>query len=449
MKDSQKIALGRRIAKVPAWAFLVLAAPLLYIVLGEGECSADFKNCGLLIAAVAGLAALSAGFALRAWLAARERGIAALSQLRFDIGRSSETMLALRQSQSDLLESLPEPVMVLDESLRITHANGSARGLFGNKLSGKSLPAALRDPDLLAACAETLAVGGEGGAEFKQATPVERVFQARIKSLPLSASEEQGTRPALLLSLHDITPIRKTEQMRADFVANVSHEMRTPLASLIGFIETLQGPAQGDAAAQKNFLKIMEGQAKNMARLVEDLLSLSRIEMREHTQPEEEVEVEPLLNNIAIALQMQLQEKSMRIVIDCAENIPSARGDADELFQVLMNLVTNAIRYGRAGTPILITADLTYDPPARFPQGEQGAIAISVTDQGVGIPAAHIPRLTERFYRVDKARSREVGGTGLGLAIVKHIVNRHRGALVIESQEGVGSRFTVYLPVVG
>jgi two-component system phosphate regulon sensor histidine kinase PhoR len=191
----------------------------------------------------------------------------------------------------------------------------------------------------------------------------------------------------------------------------------------------------------------MDTQAKNMSRLVEDLLSLSRIEMREHLPPQDPVDIEPLLTSIALALQMQLAAKNMKIEIKCDEDLPPVRGDGDELYQLLQNLITNAIRYGRPETPVQITAAYRLKAPDEFQNREADAVEIRVHDYGIGIAAEHIPRLTERFYRVDPARAREVGGTGLGLAIVKHIINRHRGLLTIESELGSGSVFTIYLPV--
>lgn len=448
----------------------------LYGLLFADSCSNGLGACWQVFTLVLGLLGTVSLYLLRPWLKVREKILTlavdlklldkmpkakdlslsetaesvvfTLSQLQDNIRSATDTMLDLQQSQTDLLESLPEPVMVLDADLYILRTNDSARTLFGETVVSKNLTAILRDPELLEACHNSLRKNDEESIEFKLSTPVEQVFQARIKPLPHRGFTvlNEHNKSALLLTLNDITAIVRSEQMRADFVANVSHEMRTPLASLIGFIETLLGPARNDMAAKENFLRIMEQQAKNMSRLVEDLLSLSRIEMREHTQPDDPVEVEALLNNIAVALQLQLKEKSMRLIIDCAEDLPPVRGTDDELMQVLANLVTNAIRYGRGGTPITLRARLAAENPPQFPHPEARAIAISVIDQGIGIAAHHIPRLTERFYRVDKARSREVGGTGLGLAIVKHIINRHRGALVIESTENVGSNFTVYIP---
>jgi two-component system phosphate regulon sensor histidine kinase PhoR len=230
--------------------------------------------------------------------------------------------------------------------------------------------------------------------------------------------------------------------MRADFVANSSHELRTPLASLIGFIETLQGPAADDPEAQKRFLGIMAEQAARMQRVIADLLSLSRIEISEHQPPEEILSLPPLLARIAAGMEPMLAQNSTRIEMAVAAELPAVPADADQLAQVFTNLLDNAIKYGKRGGLIKITAAKAGDDSRFEPHG----VVVSVADDGAGIPREHIPRLTERFYRVDKGRSRAVGGTGLGLAIVKHVVNRHRGRLVIESTEGKGTVFTIWLP---
>ena len=475
VKDSDIIKIGRLINKVPGIVFIIISAVLVHGLYYTNSCQIDWMSCGQMGVVIVGLLALEGVYLIRPWLKVREKimamavdlkllekipnlrrdmsleeaaesVIATLSELQENASKTTEAMMALQQSQTDLLESLPEPVMVLDSELHILRANRSARALFPDLIISKNLISVFRDPELLAACDLAITDGAEDSLEFALTSPIERVFQARIKPLQHRGFSLAENRSALLLSLNDITTIKRTEQMRADFVANVSHEMRTPLASLIGFIETLLGPASKDAVAQKNFLQIMQTQAQNMSRLVEDLLSLSRIEMREHTQPSDMVDIEPILSTIAASLQMQVAQKNMMLQIECPAEFPPVRGDADEISQVFTNLITNAIRYGRPQTPIIVRAFVPEKNPPQFPSTDR-AVAISVIDQGIGIPAQHIPRLTERFYRVDKARSREVGGTGLGLAIVKHIINRHRGGVSIESEENKGSKFTVYLPI--
>jgi two-component system phosphate regulon sensor histidine kinase PhoR len=260
-------------------------------------------------------------------------------------------------------------------------------------------------------------------------------MQARIA--PVEGVSKEGI--AAIVTLHDITALKLAEQMRADFVANAGHELKTPLASLVGFIETLLGAARDDTAARERFLGIMRGEAGRMTRLVDDLLSLSRIELNEHVAPTSQVTLPPLIDQVADALELRAAERGMRLVLAVPDELPDVYGDEDELAQVFQNLIDNAIKYGKPQTEITVTARLDRRPAAN------SLVRIAVADGGEGIPSEHLPRLTERFYRVDTARSRELGGTGLGLAIVKHILNRHRGRLEIASTLGVGSTFTVCL----
>jgi two-component system phosphate regulon sensor histidine kinase PhoR len=344
---------------------------------------------------------------------------------------------------------VPEPVVLIDRSHQVIGANLAARNLFGRSAVGRSLASLLRDPAVLDAAEAALGGGGARDVEFTLAAPIERVLCARIKTLPEALPD--GT--AAIIALEDLTMVKRTDRMRADFVANVSHELRTPLAALIGFIETLRGPANEDAAARERFLEIMHDQSARMSRLVDDLMSLSRIEMHEHTVPTARVDVAQIVQYVAETLQIKAGKKGMTFKIDLPEQPPLVLGEPDELTRVFQNLMDNAIKYGRAKSPIEIRirhepGPLLGAPAGRdgVPPDSDGVVAVAVTDHGDGIPPEHIPRLTERFYRVDKARSRELGGTGLGLAIVKHIVNHHRGALHVGSTLGEGSTFTVRLP---
>ncbi|MBV8653975.1 MAG: PAS domain-containing protein [Alphaproteobacteria bacterium] len=340
-----------------------------------------------------------------------------------------------------VIGALPDPLILLDARRRVIHANAAAEEMFGGELLERDLAAALRNPLVLAAV--DAALRGEDGriVEFALTLPVERQLSARIA--PLAHSDSGGA--AAILTLHDQTSSKRSEQMRADFVANASHELRTPLATLLGFIETLRGPARDDRDAQARFLAIMQEQAARMARLIDDLLSLSRIEMNEHVPPTGRANLRHVLGSVADTLELRAKARGMRVALDLSLNLPDAVGEPDELAQVFQNLIDNAIKYGREGTSIEVSG--------RMAQRRVGAgaplIAIAVRDHGEGIHREHLPRLTERFYRVDTARSREIGGTGLGLAIVKHIVNRHRGTLEIESELGQGSVFTVYLRATG
>lgn len=342
-----------------------------------------------------------------------------------------------------ILSNLPDPLIMLDRGRRIVRANPAAESLFGGNLMGRDLISILRNPNLLSAA--DAAVAGEDGqvVEFALHGEIEREFSARV--VPLTTPALDGT--VAILSLHDLTAARQAERMRADFVANASHELRTPLSSLIGFIETLRGPAREDGEAQERFLAIMHDQSMRMARLVDDLLSLSRIEMQEHTPPTGSASLQRTLESVARGLELKARARGIRIELSLPD-LPPVVGEQDELAQVFQNLIDNAVKYGRTDSRVVVAArlaDPASDPAAR--RIARPTAAISVTDSGEGIPREHLPRLTERFYRIDTARSRELGGTGLGLAIVKHIVNRHRGQLTVDSETGRGSVFTVYLPL--
>jgi two-component system phosphate regulon sensor histidine kinase PhoR len=337
-----------------------------------------------------------------------------------------------------VLAALPDPLLLLDQRRRIVRANAAAADMFGNNLVDRDLAAVLRNPAILAAADAVLRGEGERLVELTMNLPVERQFSARLA--PFAASGADGG--AVILTLHDLTAAKRSEQMRADFVANASHELRTPLATLLGFIETLRGPAREDRDAEDRFLAIMNEQASRMARLIEDLLSLSRIEMNEHVTPTGRTNLHHVIGSVTATLELRAKARGMRIALELAPDLPEAQGDPDELAQVFQNLLENAIKYGREGTVIEVTSRVSPRRDAAVP-----LIAIAVRDRGEGIPREHLPRLTERFYRVDTARSRAMGGTGLGLAIVKHIINRHRGRLEIASELGEGSVFTVSLRI--
>ena len=289
-------------------------------------------------------------------------------------------------------------------------------------------------PDIFDAMARVRASGRPETVNWRERVPVERVFDVRVALLQRSSDDQ-----ALALALVDLTEARRVERMRADFVANASHELRTPLASLLGFIETLQGAARDDARARDRFLAIMREQAQRMARLIDDLLSLSRIEQTLHVRPETPVDLCSVVGHVADTLGPMAAEYG----VEMALSLPAramVSGDHDELVRVVENLVENAIKYGAAGPgagqPVAIGVTV-----------EAANARLSVRDKGPGIASEHLPRLTERFYRVDPGQSRLKGGTGLGLAIVKHIVARHRGRLEIESRPGEGACFFVTLPL--
>ena len=355
--------------------------------------------------------------------------------LRETIAESAEA----RASAESVLSALPEPLLLINTERRIVSANPSAVDLLGPRLAGRDLGAALRVPAVLEATDAVLEGGDGRTVEVDLPGPVERHLSAQVGRLRPPTSEGA----AAVVTLTDITATKRSERMRQDFVANASHELRTPLATLLGFIETLRGPARDDNAARDRFLSIMAEQASRMSRLVDDLLSLSRIELNEHLMPKERVDLRRVLMAVADSLEQRAEKRRMRIDVAVPESLPEVLGDPDELAQVFQNLIDNAIKYGRSGTAVEVSAGASLKRLAGAP-----AAQVAIRDHGEGILTEHIPRLTERFYRVDPARSRELGGTGLGLAIVKHIVSHHRGLLEVDSTLGEGSVFTVHLPVV-
>ncbi|HEX3953196.1 MAG TPA: ATP-binding protein [Stellaceae bacterium] len=333
-----------------------------------------------------------------------------------------------------VIAALPDPLILIDRQRRIVRANPASAEFIGAASEPRDLAVALRNPLLLAAADAVLQGDPARSVEFTISVPVKRVLRAhfaRVEGPALAGA-------AAILTLHDVTALKRAEQMRADFVANAGHELKTPLATLIGFIETLLGPARDDAAARERFLGIMREQAQRMARLVDDLLSLSRIELNEHVAPTGRVALAPLIDEVLRALELRAGERNIRIVRELPDDLPDVQGDRDELAQIFQNLLDNAVKYGRPNSEVRVGGNIGNGAmPAQ--------VQVVVVDQGDGIPSEHLPRLTERFYRVDTARSRELGGTGLGLAIVKHLLNRHRGRLEIASRVGQGSTFTVWL----
>ena len=346
-----------------------------------------------------------------------------------------------------ILIEMPDPVLVLDGSGRIIFCNRAAESLIGLNATGKHVATMLRSAALMTAVDDVLKGAGAQIVDYDQPVPVERnytgfVTPIEVDTTPANGLSEASRRRrarAVLVVLRDVTEARRVEDMRVDFVAFASHELKTPLASLSGFIDTLRGHARDDPEAQEKFLAIMADQAERMRRLIEDLLSLSRIELREHVRPSKIVDMLAVVNDITDGLSHTAAKTDMEITVTSAALLPRVRGEAEELGQVVQNLVDNALRYGRSGKRV----EVTLAPDTR---GGRPMLRLSVRDFGAGISREHLPRLTERFYRVDAAASRAKGGTGLGLAIVKHIVNRHQGTLSIESELGQGSTFTVLIP---
>nr|MCV4208514.1 ATP-binding protein [Roseomonas sp. SXEYE001] len=345
----------------------------------------------------------------------------------------------LRRADAAIIEALPDPLLVLAEDRRPLRANAAARRFFGTGTgTGTADTAAfLRHPRIAGAVDRALAEGTAQSAEVMLPVPVSRDLSTQI--IPLDPPLADGGR--LLVVLADRTQARATERMRADFVTNASHELRTPLASIIGFVETLRGPAAGDPEASTRFLAIIAEQAERMRRLIEDLLGLSRIEVTEHQAPEGEARLDSLARDEAEAMAPILASRNVTLSLDLAP-ATAVPADPSQLAQVLRNLLENAVRHGREGGTVTLSIRALTAPEGGLPPG----VILRVSDDGPGIAREHIPRLTERFYRVDSGRARSAGGTGLGLAIVKHIVSHHRGQLLIESEPGHGAVMRVWLP---
>ena len=338
-----------------------------------------------------------------------------------------------------VIAGVPDPVIALDRNGRVLTLNEGARSLAPALRQGEPVSLALRMPELIEAIGRAYATGDEQRVEYSERVPIDRWFEVIVK--PVRREPKLHMPDLVLMTFHDLTPLRRVEEMRADFVANASHELRTPLAALSGFIETLQGSARDDAKARERFLPIMQEQARRMARLIDDLLSLSRIELNAHRRPDTPVDLVPIIRQVADGLQTLARDRGVTVTVDAANGV-RVPGDRDELVRVFENLVENALKYGATGRRVDI--GLSQGESA---EGEQEA-RVSVRDYGPGIAPEHVPRLTERFYRVDVRDSRAQGGTGLGLALVKHILNRHHGRLSIESIPGAGATFTVFLPLV-
>lgn len=368
----------------------------------------------------------------------------ALSRLQRSWENKRHEMETVITEREILVDTLPDILIMTDDHKVIVRTNRAARNIFGQNLAHRHLREIIPNEKLMNAITAVIEDLRGQQVEFHLTTDIPRDFHAIIERFPIPS--EGGI--SIVITLTDITQQKHIQSMRADFVANASHEIRTPLASIIGFIETLRGPAKDDAVARDEFLRVMGEQAERMSKLVNDLLSLSKIEMNAHTSPTSKVDLLRIIRAEKQHFEWAGKQKSVTLRMKLNDNLPPTRGDDEELAQVVRNIVGNAIKYTSAETEIVITARVTSSLPDDHNfRNLSRAICFSVQDQGEGIPKEHIPRLTERFYRVDTARTRKVGGTGLGLAIVKHVLNRHHGAMTIDSEVGQGSTFNVYLPV--
>jgi two-component system phosphate regulon sensor histidine kinase PhoR len=339
-----------------------------------------------------------------------------------------------------LIAGLPGPAIVLDRDGRVVAFNEAASGIAPAMRRGDPALISLRMPELVNAIRRAARRRESQRVEFFERVPRDRWYEAFVQPVRLP-SGDGGPSDLLLMTFNDLTPLRRVEEMRADFVANASHELRTPLAALLGFIETLQGSAKDDPAAREKFLSIMQVQATRMARLIDDLLSLSRIELNAHLQPSTPVELASIVRQVVDGLQMLARDREVEIRVAVPDSSLTVLGERDELIRALENLVENALKYGAAGKRVDVTLT-SGQTRAGTPE-----VRLAVRDYGPGIAPEHLPRLTERFYRVDVADSRQQGGTGLGLALVKHVLNRHGGRLTVDSTPGQGASFCMHMPL--
>ncbi len=388
----------------------------------------------LAIAGALPVAYAAAGFAI----------VAAAAALALRSGVDDDRLArpaAISERGDDFLRAvvagLPDPVVALDRDGRVLTLNDRARTIAPALRLGEPVSFALRMPELIEAIGRATTQGEEQRVVYFERVPIDRWFETVV--MPVKRDTTAARPDFVLMTFHDLTPLRRVEEMRADFVANASHELRTPLAALLGFIETLQGSAREDAKARERFLAIMQEQARRMARLIDDLLSLSRIELNAHRRPDTPVDLVPIVRQVVDGLETLARDRGVTVNIDAA-NALTVLGDHDELVRIFENLVENALKYGAAGKRVDIKIGR-----GTSADGEPEA-QVSVRDYGPGIAPEHLPRLTERFYCVDVTESRAQGGTGLGLALVKHILNRHRGRMTIDSAPGAGATFTVHLP---
>ncbi|MBV8763662.1 MAG: phosphate regulon sensor histidine kinase PhoR [Hyphomicrobiales bacterium] len=402
----------------------------------------DSAAAGALVATLViacALALSGAPFVLPVLVGAIVTGVAALVRPRAEHriaaerARSHETARAGIQA---VMSGIADPVVVLDSRGNVTMFNAQAKAALPQLVIGRSFSFAVRSPEVVGAVDSVLRDGTVAETEFHEKVPVERSFEVRATPVRIDAALGADASGAIeiVMLFRDVTAARRLERMRADFVANASHELRTPLASLYGFIETIEGPAKNDPSAQARFLAIMREQARRMSRLIDDLLSLSRIELKEHVQPTEEVRLDSVLSEVVDTLTPLAQECRTKIEVEGLNRV-LVTGDRDELIRVFENLIENAVKYGQSGGRVEVSiAD------------SERAVSVTVRDYGPGIAPEDLPRLTERFYRVDVVESRQKGGTGLGLALVKHILNRHKARLLVRSELGAGATFEVVFP---
>ncbi len=449
--DKQPGGLGGGVPPTP-WPFIALAAMAVFAPI-------------ILVIAHAAKAGPAFALAIAMAIGAITLAIVAPPRARVALQPEEAAAQESREPFAAMIEQIADPILLVaggarddQSSRRFLFANAAARELLRIQRPDGLLTTVIRAPDILDAVDDALYNAKAGEAAYQLRGPQDRFWRARV--LPLDESFGEAGRLALLW-MRDETELRRTERARADFLANASHELRTPLASLTGFIETLRGHARDDVEARDKFLAIMQGQADRMRRLIDDLMSLSRIELGEHIPPAGVVDLRPLVTDVMEALAPLAAERGVRFEPTLPATPALALADRDQIVQVVQNLAENAVKYAPDGgvVRVEVAAPLTLAQAATAAAGLEGHfslltpehaqgrlyVAIRVRDFGPGMARGHLPRLTERFYRVEGQRLRKPG-TGLGLAIVKHIVNRHRGGLIVESAPGEGALFTAYLP---
>ncbi len=338
-----------------------------------------------------------------------------------------------------ILDAMPDPALMLNAHGRVLYMNQGAREILGPNPLHQPLSSFVRDPDFLDALNKAPRFKDPLEVYYTERVPVERRMHVTIARF--KGARNNVWVPTILVTFRDLTEQGRLDQMRSDFIANVSHELRTPLASVQGFIDTIQGAAKDDPKAQANFLGIIRGQVERMTRLINDLLSLSKVEMEAHISPRDRVDLNEIVGYVVKTLEPLADGRDISLSITSHLEVADVRGNRDELIQLFQNLVQNAIKYGDNKGNVDVFLDRVLEKEGLAP-----VISVAVKDDGAGISAEHLPRLTERFYRVNVQSSREKGGTGLGLAIVKHIITRHKGELKITSTLGEGSEFKVVMP---
>jgi two-component system phosphate regulon sensor histidine kinase PhoR len=400
---------------------LVAAAAFVGFVMWAAGIPAGWVAFAVLLLVIAGLMRLD------------RRSDGAAGARAAETGTAASTRLADRMAaHAAVLDALDAPALLLSKAEAVRAQNHAAEALFGAIPRDSDLAGRIRAPAILDMVREAIASGRAHETEHAEHLPAETVYIVRVAPLA-QRNGDAASEPLWLLTFRDVSQARRIERMRSDFVANASHELRTPLASLRGFIETLQGPARNDAKAQERFLAIMHEQVTRMSRLVDDLLSLSRLELRSNLAPDQTVDLVSVLAHVRDALQPLADDLGVEVRLAVPAHPVVVTGDRDELVEVFENLVENACKYGQDGRHVEVVLS-----------GGDGAPAeVAVTDHGPGIPPEHVPRITERFYRINVEASRSKKGTGLGLAIVKHILTRHRARLVVKSEVGKGTVFTV------